>query len=221
MRVKSIVTIALSLFIVVSVAIVVKRQASDPRVAEPAVARADAVSVASVDQSLATEADVPAESEPEAAGPVTPPPADPSPPASTASEVMPATAPPVSQPVGEVAPIIRISNRRILAFYFHGDVRCATCQAVESLAREAVEEGFPDRVADGSVTFVSVNVDRPENRHFISDFDLVTRTVVIAEEVDGTVGRWENLDAVWQYVGRRTRYLEYVRGVVSRFLEQG
>ncbi|MFO7616170.1 MAG: hypothetical protein R6V75_02880, partial [Bacteroidales bacterium] len=41
-----------------------------------------------------------------------------------------------------------------------------------------------------------VNIDEPENRHFIQDFQLVTRSVVLAEYRDGEVVRYENLDQV-------------------------
>jgi hypothetical protein len=110
-------------------------------------------------------------------------------------------------------------SRRIVAMYFHGDVRCATCRTVEAYAREAVEQGFPDQVEKGMVSFVAVNVDRPENRHYVTDYNLVARSVVVAEELDGTITRWNSLNDVWTLVGDHDAYITYVRGAVGDLLE--
>ena len=109
--------------------------------------------------------------------------------------------------------------RKIVATYFHGSVRCATCRKVEAYAREAVEGGFQSQVASGSVEFRAVNVEDAENRHFIQDFQLVSRSVVVTEEVDGAVARFVKLDNVWGLVGDRPAYLDYVQDAVRWYME--
>lgn len=109
--------------------------------------------------------------------------------------------------------------RKIVATYFHGNIRCVTCRKIEAYAREAVEGGFEPAVAAGEVEFRAVNIDEEPNRHFIEDYQLVTRTLVISEEVDGAVERWARLDNVWGLVGDRTAFLKYVQGAVSEYLE--
>lgn len=39
---------------------------------------------------------------------------------------------------------------------------------------------FAPLVAEGRVVFQTINVDRPENRHFIKDYQLVSKTVIMA-----------------------------------------
>jgi hypothetical protein len=110
-------------------------------------------------------------------------------------------------------------KHRVIATYFHGNVRCATCRKVEAYAREAVEEGFRSEIEAGVVEFRAVNVDAPENAHFIEDYRLTNKSVVVTEEVDGVVARWAKLDEVWGFVGNHDVYLAYVQDAVRGYLE--
>ncbi len=62
-----------------------------------------------------------------------------------------------------------------------------------------------------------VNIDEPENKHFVEDFELVTKSLVLAEYQDGEVIRWENLKQVWQLVRDKERFLDYVRDSTRSF----
>ena len=106
----------------------------------------------------------------------------------------------------------------VVAFYFHGNVRCATCKKIEAYASEAVAAGFSDQLASGRLVWRVVNVDEPENKHFIGDFQLVTRSVVLAEYSGGNVVRWDNLDKVWQLVRSKDGFVEYVQEETRDFL---
>ncbi len=106
----------------------------------------------------------------------------------------------------------------VIAFYFHGDVRCTTCRTIEAYAEEAFNEGFADQLASGSLEWRVVNVEKPENEHFVEDFQLVTRSVVLVEYRDGKVMRWRILDKVWQLVRSKERFVEYVQSEVGEFI---
>jgi len=106
----------------------------------------------------------------------------------------------------------------VVAFYFHGNVRCATCKKIEAYADEAVHSGFAKSLEDGDLEWQVVNVDEPENRHFVQDFQLVTKSVVLAEYRDGRVVRWENLDKVWQLVRSKDLFVDYVQNETREFL---
>ena len=106
----------------------------------------------------------------------------------------------------------------VVAFYFHGNVRCATCKKIEAYASEAVTTGFSDQLASGRLAWRVVNVDKPENKHFIEDFQLVTRSVVLAEYSGEKVIRWENLDRAWQLVRSKDSFVEYVQDEAREFL---
>ena len=63
-----------------------------------------------------------------------------------------------------------------------------------------------------------VNVDEDEHKHFVKDYELVTRSVVLVDA--GDAARWKNLPRVWQLVRDKEKFLEYVREETRQFSEQ-
>ncbi len=112
-------------------------------------------------------------------------------------------------------------DTQLVVYYFHGDMRCPTCHRLESYAKEALETYFAEELSSNDIVWQAVNVDKPENRHFIQDYKLVTRSVVISETVNGREIKWKNLEQIWQLVRNRESYLNYIRDSVSTFLEEG
>lgn len=108
--------------------------------------------------------------------------------------------------------------RKAVATYFHGNVRCVTCRKIEAYAQEAVQDAFEQQLAAGTVEFRVVNVEEDANRHFIQDYQLVSKTLVVTEEVDGAVARWAKLDDVWTLVSDRTAFFRYVQGGVRNYV---
>ena len=109
-------------------------------------------------------------------------------------------------------------THKVIVYYFHGNARCVTCRTIEAYAEESVRQGFPDAIADGSLQWHAVNVEEPQNRHFIRDFQLATRTVVVAEIDDETRARFKRLDKVWMLVRDEDAFAAYVRGEVAEYL---
>jgi hypothetical protein len=106
----------------------------------------------------------------------------------------------------------------VVAFYFHGNTRCTTCKKIEAYADEAIHTGFAQALETNALRWRVVNVEEPENRHFIEDFQLVTRSVVLAEYRDDKVVRWKNLDKVWQLVRDKDGFTSYVQDETHEFL---
>jgi len=109
---------------------------------------------------------------------------------------------------------------RFVAYYFHGNVRCATCRKLEAYSQEAITGGFADQLADGTLAWRVVNTDEPDNRHYVQDFELMTKSLVLVEYRGAEVVRFSNLRLVWQLVGDKDGFLKYVRDSTSGFIEQ-
>ena len=107
-----------------------------------------------------------------------------------------------------------------VAYYFHGNFRCATCKKLEAYSQEAISEGFADELASGDLSWKVLNTDEEEYKHFVKDFELVTKSVVLVEYRDGQVVRFENLKKVWQLVGDKDDFVKYVRDSTREFLGQ-
>lgn len=110
-------------------------------------------------------------------------------------------------------------SHRIVATYFYGDVRCATCRKIEAYSKEAVEEGFAKEIASGTVVFQAINTDRSENKHYVQDYKLMMKSLIIAKETDGKVVEWVNLPKIWQLTGNQDEFMAYVREGVQSFLD--
>lgn len=109
-------------------------------------------------------------------------------------------------------------GRTLVATYFHGDRRCETCRTIEQQCADAIEQGFAAAIAEGRLVFRKINTDRPENAHYVQDFDLTHSTLVLADTVDGEVRRHVALDRVWELVWEPEEFESYVRTKVDDWL---
>jgi hypothetical protein len=107
----------------------------------------------------------------------------------------------------------------IIAYYFHGNFRCATCRAIEQLSREAIEKNFKEQLKSGALTFLIINIDEPENEHFIQDYQLMTRSLVIAQIKNNKQVAWKNLPGVWKYVRDEKAFDNYVKTEIQSYLQ--
>ncbi|GAB4231811.1 MAG: hypothetical protein OHK0028_06990 [Deltaproteobacteria bacterium] len=107
----------------------------------------------------------------------------------------------------------------VVAYYFHGRVRCVSCVKIERLSGRAIRERFPEELRTGRLTFREVDVDDPGNRHFIDDYGLTSQSLVIVEYRDGRRVRWKNLEKVWTLLDSEKEFLPYVQESVSSYLK--
>lgn len=131
-----------------------------------------------------------------------------------------ADAPASSQPEEiAAAPDTTAPARRVVAYYFHTTQRCASCRKIEAWSSEALHQGLADALSDGRLVWSPVNIDEKENKHFVSDYGLYTKSLVLVEEKEGEAGRWVNLTKVWQLLQDKEEFLHYVQRETREFLE--
>jgi hypothetical protein len=107
----------------------------------------------------------------------------------------------------------------VIAYYFHGDYRCYNCMTIEQYSKEAIEKYFPEQLKSGKLSFSVLNIDLPENAHFIKDYQLYTRTLIIAEFKNGKQVRWTSLTKVWDYIKDRDAFHKYVKSEIYTYLK--
>jgi len=109
---------------------------------------------------------------------------------------------------------------KFVAYYFHGNFRCDNCKKIEQYSRESVELYFSEQLKTGELTFKVINTDVPANEHFVEDYQLYTRSLIIAEFKDGKQVRWKNLAKVWDYLNNKEKFYEYVKSEIQNYVEQ-
>ncbi len=107
---------------------------------------------------------------------------------------------------------------RVVAYYFHTTYRCATCRAIEAYSREAIETAFAEDLAAGRLVLKSVNIEVKGNEHFVKDYSLYTKALVLVNEVRGRKPQWKNLEKVWQLVQDKPKFLRYVQDETRAYL---
>lgn len=122
-------------------------------------------------------------------------------------------------PAGANAPEASAPDHQVLVTYFTSDQRCPTCLRIEKQAREAVESGFADELAAGAVRFQAINFDQPANKHFINDYELSFKTVVVSERERGKEVKWEKFDQVWDLVGEPEAFATYLQQGIAKHLK--
>ena len=130
-------------------------------------------------------------------------------------------APPV--PKAAASPAVPRPDARsatIYVTYFRATARCTSCLKIEDLTDGTMTTRFAGPIADKRVVWRTLNIDEPGNNHFVKDYGLYTKAVVVSEVRDGREVRWKNLDQIWQLLGDPAAFQGYVEREVQAFLEK-
>lgn len=111
-------------------------------------------------------------------------------------------------------------QHRVIVYYFHGTARCATCRAIEQYTYDALVTGFSGELQSEILEWQAINVEEPDNQHFIDDYELIMRSVVLADMVGENQIRWKNLDRIWDLVNDRDAFISYVQAETGAYLEE-
>ncbi len=108
---------------------------------------------------------------------------------------------------------------KVYAYYFHGTMRCPTCHKLEQYSKEAIETNFKDELTSGKLEFKVVNVEDKGNEHFMNDYQLYTKSLVISLTENGKEVKSKNLTKIWDYVGNKQKFFDYVTVEINNFLK--
>ena len=109
---------------------------------------------------------------------------------------------------------------RVIAYYFHGNYRCASCTKLEKYSRDAITMYFDKEIKQGFLSFKTVNTDLSENKHFLQDYQLYTKSLVLIAVKNNKTLKWKNLDKTWQHLNNKDDFYKYVQTETKKFLEE-
>lgn len=109
---------------------------------------------------------------------------------------------------------------KVTVYYFHGSFRCSTCTNMEQYAKEAIEVNFKEALASGNLEFKAVNVEEPDNEHFVRDYQLYTKSLIVSYAKDGKEIKSKNLDKIWEYARNKQKFGEYVTEEIGNFIKE-
>ena len=114
---------------------------------------------------------------------------------------------------------ISSERARIIVYYFHGTYRCPSCTKIEKWSYEAIKHSFLKALKEGRLLWKHVNVDKPENRHFVKEYSLFTKSLIITEVKGEKQTKWKNLDKVWQLLRDQEKFSAYVTQEVKNYMD--
>jgi len=109
---------------------------------------------------------------------------------------------------------------QVIAYYFHGSMRCPTCHKLEQYSKEAIEANFKDALRSGKLEYKVVNVEDKGNEHYGNDYQLYTKSLILSLVKDGKEIKWKNLDKIWEYVRNKEMFIDYVKNGVADLLKE-
>ena len=112
------------------------------------------------------------------------------------------------------------TDTRVIAYYFHVTVRCTTCRTIESYSREVIEQKFGADIAKDRLQYRLVNIQLPENRHFVKDYQLFTKSLVLVRFDKGRQAEYKVLNDTWELVEDKSAMQGYVEREVRDYLRR-
>jgi len=135
-----------------------------------------------------------------------------------AAAVRPATGPAtIKTPASAVK---AIGLKTAVIYYFYTNTRCSSCKAIEAYTREAVEKNFSADYKGWKIAFKGVNVDDAPNNHFVQDYRLDSKSVVVQKLSGDKSMKWVKLEKVWQLLGDKEAFINYVTAETHKLLDE-
>jgi len=106
---------------------------------------------------------------------------------------------------------------RVRVYYLHATFRCATCNTIEKMTRDLLDQQFGDPVADGRVEWREA--DFQENEALAKQFDVIASCVVVAKVRGDDVLDFKRLDDVWTLMGEPPKFNAYIGDAIREYLE--
>ena len=111
-------------------------------------------------------------------------------------------------------------SSKVIAYYFHSTRRCYSCKKIEAYTEEAIKEGFKEQLTGGELEFYSINIDEKQNRHYVKDYQLYTKSLIVSKSENGKEAEWKNLTKIWQFYRSKEKFFKYVQDEIKAYLTE-
>lgn len=125
------------------------------------------------------------------------------------------TNPAVAMPDNSSLPV---GKKIVKVFYMHTTFRCITCNNVEALARELVDNEFSEAKEKQTLLWEDVNFQ--ENEVLARRFDVVTSCIVLATMEGGEVNSFVRLDEAWNLIDKPEEFNSYLKTALAKALSE-
>ena len=107
---------------------------------------------------------------------------------------------------------------KVVAYYFHTTFRCPSCHKIEQYTQGALKEYFAKEIESGALVYEVINIEDKGNEHFVQDYQLYTKSVVLSLVKDGKEVKFKNLEKIWQLLMNEDKFYKYIKEETQSFL---
>jgi uncharacterized protein YktA (UPF0223 family) len=129
-----------------------------------------------------------------------------------------------------------LPTERVEVYYLHNTFRCLSCNTIENLTKTAIFGGkginekyknsidvkpaYKKAIESGKLTFKSVNIDKKENKHLLTDFHTESKYPVLVKIRNGKIVKTKVLDEVWKLMDENEKFIEYIQTNLNEFMKK-
>ncbi|NQV31461.1 MAG: hypothetical protein HQ515_02150 [Phycisphaeraceae bacterium] len=110
-----------------------------------------------------------------------------------------------------------VSGDKVVVYYAHATIRCVSCETIERLTHETLDEQFSEAVAAGRLAFKEVNFQ--EDSAFAKQYEIVANCVIVSQVKQGQEVRHQRLDEVWDLYEDPPAFKQFLGDAIRAHLE--
>jgi hypothetical protein len=106
----------------------------------------------------------------------------------------------------------------VRVYYMHGTLRCTTCNSIQRMTEQLLEDKYLQQMVDDEIEFVEVNFQ--ENEALAKRFDVLASCVVVAKIEAGKIVAHQRLDKVWTLFQKPAEFNAYISKAIQTYLQE-
>jgi hypothetical protein len=91
---------------------------------------------------------------------------------------------------------------------------------MEQWTKELMDTCFKGQVGSGKIVFKMFNTDEKANEHFLNDYKLYTKSIVLSLVKGGKEVKYENLAKIWDCLRSKQKFQDYVMTEIEKYLKE-
>jgi len=107
---------------------------------------------------------------------------------------------------------------KLRVYYLHATFRCVTCNTIEKMTRDLLDQQFGEAVAAGRIEWLEV--DFQQNEALARQFEVIASCVVVAKMRGESVLDYQRLDGVWTLLDDIPQFNTYVSNAIRAYLSE-
>lgn len=117
-----------------------------------------------------------------------------------------------------VAALPTDNGSQVAVYYLHSTFRCVTCNTIEAMTRDVLDQSYSEALADGSMLWIEA--DFQEDESLAKQFEVAASCVVVAQLENGEVIDYQRLDDVWTFMQDPEVFNLYISDAIEVYLSE-